>query len=168
LDVGYGFVPGTPTVAGAFNYSITATDSGTPAQSAAQSVSGTILAIATTTALSASHNPAMLGQSVTLTAAITPSSATGAVTFKDGATTLCASAAITSGQATCQAAFNSAGTHPIKADYIGSSGSSDELAPFASYTDSFTTTRWLASSTLAGRWSAGGWTVRPSASVSYI
>jgi outer membrane autotransporter protein len=121
LDAGYGFVSGTPTAAGAFNYTVTATDSSTPALSASQSVSGTIISIATTTALSSSVNPAMLGQSVTLTAAVAPSSASGTVAFKDGAATLCAAAAISSGTATCVAAFTSAGAHPIKADYSGSS-----------------------------------------------
>jgi outer membrane autotransporter protein len=36
------------------------------------------------------------------------------------------------------------------------------------YQDHFTTTRWLASSTLEGRWRMGPWQFRPSAAVAYI
>jgi outer membrane autotransporter protein len=36
------------------------------------------------------------------------------------------------------------------------------------YTDTFKSSRWLASTALSGRWTDGRWTFRPSASVSYI
>jgi hypothetical protein len=42
LNASTGTVSGTPTTAGAFSYAITATDSGSPAQTATQDVSGTI------------------------------------------------------------------------------------------------------------------------------
>ncbi len=42
----------------------------------------------TTTVLTSSINPSQLGQSTTLKATVTPSTATGTVTFKDGTTTL--------------------------------------------------------------------------------
>jgi outer membrane autotransporter protein len=46
--------------------------------------------------------------------------------------------------------------------------SSNEVSPFLTYTDKFDTERWLASSTLAGRWSYGPWVFKPSASVAYM
>ena len=46
--------------------------------------------------------------------------------------------------------------------------SSNEVSPFMTYTDAFSTQRWLVSSTLTGRWGAGPWTFQPSASLSYI
>jgi outer membrane autotransporter protein len=46
--------------------------------------------------------------------------------------------------------------------------SSNKVSPFQTYTDSFTSERWLASSTLTGRWALGPWLLKPSASVAYI
>jgi hypothetical protein len=46
--------------------------------------------------------------------------------------------------------------------------SSNEVSPFGTYTDHFQTDRWLASSTLLGRWSSGAWQFRPSLSVAYM
>jgi outer membrane autotransporter protein len=46
--------------------------------------------------------------------------------------------------------------------------SSNEVSPFGTYTDKFDTERWLASSTLLGRWSSGPWQFRPSVSVAYM
>ncbi len=46
--------------------------------------------------------------------------------------------------------------------------SSNTVSPFLTYTDSFDSTRWLVSSTLAGRWRSGAWSFRPSASISYM
>ena len=46
--------------------------------------------------------------------------------------------------------------------------STNAINPYLSYTDHFSTTRWLASATLVGRWQYEAWDFRPSASVSYI
>jgi outer membrane autotransporter protein len=46
--------------------------------------------------------------------------------------------------------------------------SSNEVNPFGTYTDQFATQRWLASSTLLGRWGMGPWMFRPSVSVAYM
>jgi outer membrane autotransporter protein len=46
--------------------------------------------------------------------------------------------------------------------------SSNEVSPLMTYTDSFSSQRWLASSTLAGRWNFGNLTFKPTASVAYI
>ena len=46
--------------------------------------------------------------------------------------------------------------------------SSNEVSPFATYTDSFDTTRWLTSARLTGYWTFGAWQFTPSAEfVSY-
>ena len=70
--------------------------------------------------IASSANPSNPGQSVTFTLTASGSSGppTGAVTFKDGSTTLC-STTLTSGSASCAAASLTAGTHPIRADYAG-------------------------------------------------
>lgn len=74
----------------------------------------------TATALTASPNPSTGGQSVTFTATVTPSGATGTVTFYDGATTL-GSASLSSGVATYSTAALGAGSHSISAAYGGDS-----------------------------------------------
>ena len=46
--------------------------------------------------------------------------------------------------------------------------SSNKVSPFLTYTDNFSSSRWLVSSTLTGRWTDGAWVFRPSASVAYL
>ena len=77
-------------------------------------------ATATTTTLSAAPNPTAVGQPVTLTAAVLPSSATGNVTFKDGSTVL-NTVALSSGSATLATSALTAGSHSLTATYNGSS-----------------------------------------------
>src|SRR5207245_522918 len=48
----------------------------------------TVNPAATTTALTSSANPSIFAQNVVLTATVSPSTATGTVTFKDGSTSL--------------------------------------------------------------------------------
>ena len=43
--------------------------------------------------------------------------------------------------------------------------SSNEVSPFATYTDSFDTTRWLAAARLTGYWTLGQWQFTPSAEI---
>ena len=74
----------------------------------------------TTTTLDSSANPSTYGNSVTLTATISPSAATGTVTFKDGATTL-GTGTLSSGTATYATAALSAGSHSLTAEYAGDS-----------------------------------------------
>ena len=120
LDASTGTASGTPTAAGAFNYTITATDSGAPVQTAPQVVSGTILPAATTTTLTAAPNPSTSGDTVTLTAGVTSNAGapSGQVTFKDGATAL-GSAALSFGTATFNASGLAAGSHKLTAAYGG-------------------------------------------------
>ena len=68
LNTSTGTVSGTPTTAGAFSYAITATDSGSPAQTATQTVSGTIApATPAVTSVSPNSGPAAGGTIVTVT-----------------------------------------------------------------------------------------------------
>jgi hypothetical protein len=81
-----------------------------------------------TTALSTSVNPSGFGQPVTLTATVTPS-ATGTITFTDGANTL-GTATLISGAAALSTTSLNSGTHTLTASYSGDSN----FAPSASST----------------------------------
>lgn len=75
-------------------------------------------AIDTNTTLASNVNPSVSGQAVILTATVSPSAATGTVTFFDGTTQL-GSALLTNGVAIISTAGLSTGTHSITAVYIG-------------------------------------------------
>ena len=72
----------------------------------------------TITTLASSVNPSTAGQSVTFTATVSPSAATGTVTFFDGATSL-GSGALSGGVATLSTSNLTSGTHSITATYGG-------------------------------------------------
>jgi outer membrane autotransporter protein len=46
--------------------------------------------------------------------------------------------------------------------------SNNEVSPYLTHTDSFGSERWLAATTLAGRWGMGPWTLKPSLAVTYM
>ena len=73
----------------------------------------------TSTSLSSSLNPSTAGSPVVFTASVSPSLATGAVQFLDGATVL-GSATLANGSASFTTSALSQGTHSITADYGGS------------------------------------------------
>src|SRR5215467_3422147 len=83
----------------------------------------TVTKTATNTALQSSSNPSIPGQSVTLTATVTPSSGSGtpagAVTFTDGSTTLGTGNLDSAGRATYSTSSLTLGTHSITASYAG-------------------------------------------------
>lgn len=83
---------------------------------------------ATTTALSISTQTATLGQPVTLTADVTPSTATGAVTFYDGVTML-GTATLNSGQAALTTTLLPAGVDGLWARYGGDAQNTPSVAP---------------------------------------
>ncbi|MGB8261772.1 MAG: Ig-like domain-containing protein [Terracidiphilus sp.] len=86
-------------------------------------------ATATTTRLSASTTTPYTGATVTLTAAVSPSAATGKVIFYDGKTAL-STVTLSAGKAMLSTAFKKAGTHQVSAVYQGSASyktSSDTL-----------------------------------------
>ena len=73
-----------------------------------------------------------VGQSVTLTAQITPASATGTVQFMDGAAILGTPVALSGGKAVFAVASLSLGTHPITAVYSGDTINAPATSPAVS------------------------------------
>ena len=73
---------------------------------------------------------ARLGASVTLTANVTPSGATGLITFYDG-TTVLGDASLGSGQATLKSVFLAAGARSLHAYYAGSAIYAASTSPTA-------------------------------------
>ncbi len=80
--------------------------------------------------VTSSGSPTPLGQSVTLTATLTPLASTGTVQFLDGATPL-ATVALSAGRATYTSSALSAGSHTITANY---SGDTERLAASGTFT----------------------------------
>jgi hypothetical protein len=72
----------------------------------------------TTTTVTSSSPTSIFGQSVTFTATVSPSAATGTVQFFDGATSL-GNVALSGGTASLTIATLAPGTHPITASYGG-------------------------------------------------
>ncbi len=81
----------------------------------------------TTTTLTTSSASAILGKTVTLTAAVSPSTATGKVTFYDGASVL-GIAALSEGSATWKTALLNAGSHSLTARYDGDANDAQSLS----------------------------------------
>ena len=78
----------------------------------------------TTTTISSSANPALAGETVTLTATVSPAPDEGSVAFSEGSTPIpgCAAVSVnvaTGGQATCPTAYPATGAHRIVASYSG-------------------------------------------------
>jgi hypothetical protein len=85
-----------------------------------------------TTTLGTSLNPAVTGQSVTLTATVSTSGTiapTGTVEFEDGGTPIagCSAVVLSSGSATCTTSFATAGTHALTAAYSGDDNTQPSL-----------------------------------------
>src|SRR4051794_40322373 len=109
-------------------HSLTATYSGdaTFSNSASASTTVTVSRAATATALAVTPATSVFGQPVTLTATVSTNSPSvglpsGPVSFKDGATTLCAAVALSSRVATCTVSTLALGTHSVTATYAGDS-----------------------------------------------
>ena len=97
-----------------FTYSGDDNDSG----STSAVVTQTINAVTTITALSSSTGMSIFGQSVTFTANVTPNTATGIVTFKDGTKAL-GTATLSGGSAAFSINSLAVGSHSITAVYGG-------------------------------------------------
>ena len=110
------------TFASTGSHSLTAvfTGSGSYTSSTSAALAQTVNLVSTITNLSAAANPATVGQATVLTATVSPSAATGTVTFMDGTTTL-GTATLSGGTATYSATFSTAGTRSLTAVYAGSS-----------------------------------------------
>lgn len=99
----------------------------------------------TSTALSSSLNPATFGQSVTLTAAVTPSLATGVVTFSDGVSIL-GTGTVSGGFASFSTSSLGVGTHSLTAAYGGSGSHSPSTSNVVTQTVKSLTSTVLSSS----------------------
>src|SRR5262249_15460080 len=77
----------------------------------------------TTTTLGSSLNPSVFGQTVTFTATVAPSTATGSVTFFDGGASL-GSVPLSGGSATLSTSTLSVGGHAVTATYSGDANDS--------------------------------------------
>jgi hypothetical protein len=108
----------TSTLA-AGTHSITATYNGasTYSSSTSATLSQSVKA-STATSLTSSLNPSLSGQSVTFTAVVSPSTATGTVTFYDNGISI-GSATLSSGTAKLSTSTLTVATHPITATYNG-------------------------------------------------
>jgi len=103
------------TVAGCGTTSKSSTTSSTSSDTTSTSTT-----TATTTTLTASTSSVAQGASVTLTGSVSPSAATGTVTFYDGSSSL-GSSILSSGAATLSTTFSTTGSHSLTARYGGSS-----------------------------------------------
>ncbi len=101
-------------------HSITASYGGDANDSAgvSQALTQTVNPANTKVALTSSANPSVYGSLVTFTATVTPSAATGTVTFTDGSTTL-GTGTLSGGIATYSTSTLAVGTHSITAAYGG-------------------------------------------------
>jgi hypothetical protein len=102
------------------SHSITAAYAGDTNDTASTSaaLTQTVNQVSTTVTLMSSSNPSTYGSSVNFTATVTPATATGTVTFKDGSTTL-GTATISGGTATYATSTLAMGSHSITASYGG-------------------------------------------------
>ncbi len=73
----------------------------------------------TTTAIASNNNPSAFGQTVTLTATVSPANATGTVQFNDGNINLGSPVALSNGRATLTTSSLSVGVHSITGVYSG-------------------------------------------------
>ena len=83
----------------------------------------TVAVVTSTVTVRSNNSPSLSGVPITLTATVSPTAATGAVSFKDGATAIvCASGSVLSAPlATCNTSALAIGTHAITAVYAGNS-----------------------------------------------
>ncbi|WP_246739021.1 putative Ig domain-containing protein [Bradyrhizobium aeschynomenes] len=113
-----GLVSGTPTVpAAATTFTVTVTDTNSASASATFNLS--VGQLATTVGLTSSQNPSQFGQSVTFTATVTPTTATGTVTFNDNGAPI-GTGTLAGGVATFSTTALAVGGHTITASYGGS------------------------------------------------
>jgi hypothetical protein len=116
------------------NHPLKASYNGDPNYTASSGTANeTVGLTGTTTSLNASPSPATYGQTVTLTATVTPSAATGTVTFKDGTVQL-GQPALSGGKATLTTSTLAAGSHSLTATYGGDTSYSASTAPSVSLT----------------------------------
>ena len=112
----------TLTTLGVGTYNVTAQYAGNTnfLSSASAAVSVTVSSLATTTSLTASPNPVVSGQTLTLTATVQgPGAPDGTVSFLSGSTLLGTGTLNSSGVATLTTTLLAAGTYSLTAQYAG-------------------------------------------------
>lgn len=115
----------TTSALSAGSHPITAVYSGDSnyAGSTSDTLTQTVTKIATTTSLSSSANPSVVGQPVTYTAAVSPVPDGGTVAFTDGGAAIGGCGSVTvganTGTATCRVTYTATGGHNIAAAYSG-------------------------------------------------
>lgn len=119
-------------------HSITASYSGDSNNNSSVSVAvaqavNTVSKTSTTTVVASSLNPSTSGQSVIFTATVSPSSATGTVTFLDGTSTL-GSSILSNGKATLTTSSLATGGHSITASYSGDSNDNSSVSAIQTQT----------------------------------
>jgi hypothetical protein len=120
-----------PTAAlGVGSHSITAVYGGDANDAASTSavLTQTVSKSASTVTLTTSVNPSAFGQSVSFTARLSPSSATGTVEFLDGTTAL-GTVTMSGGAATLAVSTLSVGAHSITAAYDGDGNNAASISP---------------------------------------
>lgn len=114
---------------------------------------------ATTITLASSANPAISGNSITLTATFTPSTATGTITFRNGVDVI-GTAALGNGSGRLVTSSLAAGTHSLTALYAGSAryapSTSDTLLQTVSAPPASSASSSSASSSSSAAGAAGG------------
>ncbi len=132
VSVGHGSGSLTTTSLGVGSHSLTAVYGGNVVYNGSTSpaVTQTVSRAPSATVLVSSPNPATAGSGVVLTATVSPSSATGTLTFKDGSTTI-GTAVLGHGSGSMTVSDLSAGSHSLTAVYAGnvtfSGGTSDTV-----------------------------------------
>jgi len=107
----------------------------------------TVSAVGSSVAVTASANPAVVGQALTLTASVTSATGvpTGTVKFLDGGTVL-GTSTLTSGKAVLATSTLAAGTHSIEAVYSGDADDTAGTSPAISVLEQRATTTTVTSS----------------------
>jgi hypothetical protein len=143
-------------------HSITAVYGGSASYSGSTSstLSQTVNTAGTTTTLASSPNPSNSGQTVTFTATVSSSTATGSVQFFDGSTSL-GTKTLSSGIATLSTSTLTVGAHSIKATYSGDNNYSGSSSNTVSQTVNSSTANFSISA------SPSSHTVSRGASASY-
>ena len=128
-----GTISGTPQAAGTFSFTVQVTDSSALQQTATQDLSIVIAKAGTTTKLEIDPSMAAVGDTITLSAGISPAASGGpalggTVTFTANGSMVCDSIPVTGGSAQCTISLTTAGTYSVTATYSGDAnytGSSD-------------------------------------------
>ena len=130
------------------SHSLTATYAGDASFSGSSSAAHThvVSAAASAVAVSTSPNPSAFGQSVAITASVTPASATGSVEFFDGLASL-GTAPVSGGSALLNTSSLATGAHSLTAVYSGDGSYSGSTSATHSHTvNAASTTTTVASS----------------------